>query len=333
MKNSAMIHLRDASIMRNARPSSPRLLTGALLGATALVATAVVNSYLAQRAERKNPPTGQFVRVDGLDVHYVERGQGPTLVLLHGNGSMLQDFATSGLMEAAAATHRVIAFDRPGFGYTSRPGRLRWGPNEQADLLRKVLDRLDISEVTVLGHSWGASVAVAMGIRHPALVTRLVLISGYYYPTLRLDFLAMATPAMPIIGDLLSQTLSPVISRLMWPALLSKIFGPADVPAKFAGFPEEMAVRPSQIRASAEESALLIPGAAAMQGQYDELGMPVTIIAGKDDKLIDPMSQSKRLHAAIIHSELIIIPGHGHMVHQTATGTVMRAVSDQKAAA
>jgi pimeloyl-ACP methyl ester carboxylesterase len=172
-----------------------------------------------------------------------------------------------------------------------------------------------------------------MGIRHPALVTRLVLISGYYYPTLRLDFLAMAAPSIPIIGDLLSQTLSPILSRLMWPALLSKIFGPADVPAKFRGFPEEMAVRPSQIRASAEESALLIPGAAVVQGQYDELTMPVTIIAGKDDKLIDPASQSKRLHAAIVHSQLTIIPNHGHMVHQTATDAVMRAVNGQTSAA
>lgn len=333
MKNSAMIRLSNTRIMRNARNAGPGLLTGALVGTAALVATAALNRYLAKRAERENPPMGRFVNVDGLDVHYLERGQGPTLVLLHGNGSMVQDFASSGLMEAAAATHRVIAFDRPGFGHTDRPSRLRWGPNEQADLLQKVLDRLGVSEATVLGHSWGASVAAAMGIRYPTLVTKLVLISGYYFPTIRADFLAMSAPAIPIIGDLLSQTLSPIISRLMWPALLSKIFGPADVPAKFRSFPEEMAVRPSQIRASAEESALLIPSAAALRSQYTELGMPVTIIAGKDDKLIDPVSQSERLHAAIAHSELTVIPDHGHMVHQTATGAVMRALSDQATAA
>lgn len=309
------------------------MMTGALVGTAALIATALINRHLAKRTERENPPSGNFVNIDGLDVHYLERGKGPTLVLLHGNDSMLQDFKSSGLMDAAAATHRVIAFDRPGFGHTKRPGGLPWGPNEQAGLVKKVLDQLDVFEATVLGHSWGALVAAAMGIRHPTFVTKLVLVSGYYYPTLRSDFLAMSAPAMPIFGDLLSQTLSPIISRLMWPALLSKIFGPARVPAKFRGFPEEMAVRPSQIRASAEESALLIPSAAALRRRYLELGMPVTIIAGKGDKLIDPVSHSERLHAAISQSELIIIPGQVHMVHQTATDAVMRAVTDQNAAA
>lgn len=64
------------------------------------------------------------MNIDGLDVHYVERGEGPALVLLHGNGSMLQDFVSSGLIETAAADHRVIVFDRPGFGHTKRPGKL-----------------------------------------------------------------------------------------------------------------------------------------------------------------------------------------------------------------
>ena len=71
----------------------------------------------------------------------------------------------------------------------------------------------------------------------------------------------LSLPAIPLIGDLLSHTLSPLLSRLMWPLLLRKIFGPSPVPEKFKGFPEEMAVRPSQIRASAAESALMIPSA------------------------------------------------------------------------
>jgi pimeloyl-ACP methyl ester carboxylesterase len=77
----------------------------------------------------------------------------------------------------------------------------------------------------------------------------------------------------------------------------------------------------------------LIPSAAALRRQYKELGMPVTIIACTDDKLIDPVSQSQRLHAAIAHSDLTIIPDHGHMVHQTATGNVMRALNNQAVAA
>ena len=51
-----------------------------------------------------NPPAGQFLEVDGVRLHYVERGEGEPLVLLHGNGSMIQDFETSGLIDMAAKT-------------------------------------------------------------------------------------------------------------------------------------------------------------------------------------------------------------------------------------
>jgi alpha-beta hydrolase superfamily lysophospholipase len=119
------------------------------------------------------------------------------------------------------------------------------------------------------------------------LVQALVLASGYYFPTARGDVLALSGPAIPVLGDIVSPTLAPLLSRLMWPAMLARMFGPRSVPAKFAGFPKEMAIRPSQIRASAAETALMIPAAAAAAKSYDELAMPVIIIAGENDRLID----------------------------------------------
>ena len=62
----------------------------------ALAASAVLNRVLAKRAERRNPPMGRFITVYGVRLHYVERGTGSPLVLLHGNGSMIQDFVSSG---------------------------------------------------------------------------------------------------------------------------------------------------------------------------------------------------------------------------------------------
>jgi hypothetical protein len=88
------------------------------LGAATLGLTAVVVSARARQAERDNPPTGRIIDVDGLQVHYAEVGDGEPLVLLHGNGSMLQDFMSSGFVQAAAKRYRVIAFDRPGYGYS-----------------------------------------------------------------------------------------------------------------------------------------------------------------------------------------------------------------------
>jgi pimeloyl-ACP methyl ester carboxylesterase len=293
----------------------------------ALTISALVNRLIAKKAERNNPPRGKFVEVGGVRLHYVERGHGEPLVLLHGNGSMIQDFASSGLLEKAAHKYRVIAFDRPGFGYSERPRLTVWTPGVQADLIGKALEKIEISRAIVLGHSWGASVAIALALKEPKLVTRLILASGYYYPTFRGDVL-LSWQAIPGIGDIISHTLSPILARVMWPALMNKIFGPSVVPKKFAGFPKEMALRPSQLRASAAESALMIPAAFALHKDYAALTMPVAIIAGDGDQLIDTDEQSARLHRDVQQSTLRRVPGVGHMVHQSATDVVMAAIDE-----
>jgi len=300
--------------------------------AGALAIAALINRHLAKSAEAANPPAGRFLTINGVRLHYVERGSGPALVLLHGNGSMIQDFDSSGLIDLAAKTYRVIVFDRPGFGHSERPRGVVWTPEAQAELIKTALDRLGVSQAVVLGHSWGASVAVALALKYPSLVQSLVLASGYYYPTLRPDVVALSAPAMPLFGDVLRYTLSPLLSRMMWPLLMSKIFGPRSVPKKFAGFPKEMAVRPSQIRASAAESALMIPYAFGFRGEYADLKMPVVIVAGNEDRLVDIEAQSKRLHRDIVQSRFHRVPSTGHMVHQTATGVVMTAINEAAAA-
>jgi pimeloyl-ACP methyl ester carboxylesterase len=293
-----------------------------------LAISAFVNRQLAKKALRDNPPNGRFLEIDGVRLHYVERGSGRPLVLFHGNGSMIQDFESSGLIDLASKNYRVIVFDRPGFGHSGRPRNVVWTPAAQADLFVKALDRLGVRSAIVLGHSWGASVAVALALKHPQFVDGLVLASGYYFPTARADFLVLSAPAVPGIGDILTYTFSPIISRIMWPLLMKELFGPRSVPKKFDGFPKAMAVRPSQIRASAAESALMIPAAYAFKGEYESLKMPLVIIAGEDDRLIDIDEQSGRLHDQVTQSKMHRVPGTGHMVHQTATGLVMSAIDE-----
>ena len=291
----------------------------------ALAASAILNCVLAKRAERRNPPTGRFITVDGVRLHYVERGTGSPLVLLHGNGSMIQDFELSGLIDLAAKTYRVIAFDRPGFGYSDRPRSTVWTPEAQADLINAALTQMGVFQPLVLGHSWGTLVAIALALKYPRNIRALILASGYYYPTVRPDVLVLSPPAIPLVGDVLSHTISPILGRLMWPRLLRKIFGPSRVPKKFAGFPEEMTMRPSQIRASAAETALMIPAVYSFREAYGHLEMPVVIIAGTEDRVIEAQ-QSAELHRDIAQSTLRCIPNTGHMVHQTATAQLMSAI-------
>jgi pimeloyl-ACP methyl ester carboxylesterase len=138
----------------------------------------------------------------------------------------------------------------------------------------------------------------------------------------------LSGPAIPVAGDILSHTVSPILGRLLWPLIMRKIFGPAKVPIKFKSFPKEMALRPSQIRASAAETALMVPSAAAVRGRYTSLTMPVVIIAGEQDRLIDIDAQSARLHREVTHSRFRRVANAGHMVHQSATAIVMAAIDE-----
>ncbi|WP_113888055.1 alpha/beta fold hydrolase [Roseiarcus fermentans] len=329
---SSALRLRSrVSLLSNIQTiakAHPYAVAGGALTVGVLAISALVNRRFARAAEHDNPPAGQFLDVNGVRLHYLERGSGEPLVLLHGNGSMIQDFESSGLLDLAARTYRVIAFDRPGFGHSDRPRSVVWTPAAQAELLRSALDRLGVSGAIVLGHSWGASVAVALALKYPGLARGLVLVSGYYYPSFRPDVVALSAPAAPLIGDVLGHTLSPLVSRLMWPLMMAKIFGPQSAPEKFDAFPKEMTFRPSQIHASAAESALMIPDAFSLHDAYPKLKMPVAIVAGDEDRLVDVDAQSARLHGDIPQSTFHRVPGNGHMVHQTATDAVMSAIDE-----
>jgi pimeloyl-ACP methyl ester carboxylesterase len=295
---------------------------GAVLGGTALL-----NRSRAKRAERDNPPLGSFITVDGVKLHYLEQGQGTPLVLLHGNGSMIEDWIVSGLFDRLSETHRVIAFDRPGFGHSERPRSRIWTPVAQAALIAEALQQLEIKGAKVVGHSFGTLIAVAMALNHPELVSELALLGGYFYPSVRGDVVFASPPAIPVVGDVMRYTVSPLLGAAMTPKVNEKIFHPAPVPEKWVEeFPMEMSLRPSQIRAGAAEAALMVPAAAALAGRLQELKLPVTIIAGTGDELVDMEDQSQRLSEALPQSRFVPVSGAGHMVHHTAPDAVIDAI-------
>lgn len=294
--------------------------------AAALTGLAVLNAVRTRRAKQQHPPAGQFVEVDGVNLHYVEQGTGPVVLLLHGNGVMLDDWLISGSVDELARTHRVIALDRPGYGYSSRPRGIRWTPERQADLVAAFLTEREVTEAIVVGHSLGASVATALALRHPQRVARLVLIGGYYFPTPRADVLLVAPSAVPGLGDVLTRTTMPLMAEAMQPLVNRAIFGPAEpTDAWRRRFSWAMAVRPSRMRAGAADAVHLIPGAARQSRLYAGLTMPTAIVAGRGDRVVRP-SQAERLHRALPHSRLHLVEDAGHMVHHSAPDRVLAAI-------
>ncbi len=309
----------------NAR-TTRRLSAGVAIAGLGLLASWLVVRAKSRRAERDHPPAGSFITVDGVKLHYLERGEGPVLVLLHGNGVDATDWEHSGLLDAAAERYRVIAFDRPGFGYSERPRSTVWTPDRQARLLHHALQELNVDSAIVAGHSWGTLVALNMGLQVPDFVRGLVLVSGYYYPSVRMDVMVGAPPAIPLVGDALRYTVAPLAGRLIWPAAVGRAFAPLPVPERFRAVSPWMSLRPGQLRANAADSSLMVPAAMSLARRFGRLKVPVQILSGTQDGVCDCAHNAERLHAALRHSELSVTPGVGHMLHYAEPGKVLGAI-------
>ena len=301
----------------------------------ALVGSAIVLALVtagwvqrrALRAARNSPPEGQLLDIDGVRLHCVERGVGPPVVLIHGNMVWHRDFVASGLVDRLARNHRVIAFDRPGFGHSTRPRDRLWTPTAQAKLLHAALVRLGVERPVVVGHSMGTMVALAMALDFPADVRKLVLLGGYYYPSLRIDALLTAPVALPVLGDVMRYTVTAVYARLMLQRAVKAMFMPKEVRGDFLPtLSREMMLRPVQLRANAEDAAFMIGQAKANSERHRELQLPVTIFAGAEDAIIDVEAHSVRLHSELSQSKLVVVPGAGHMIHYEALDEIVAAI-------
>jgi pimeloyl-ACP methyl ester carboxylesterase len=168
---------------------------------------------------------------------------------------------------------------------------------------------------------------MSWALAHEEELAGIVLMSGYFFSTSRSDVLVFGPPGIPVVGDVMRYTISPPIGRLMAPKLFRKMFAPRPVPQRFAeGYPLGLALRPWQLRASAEETNFMIPWAAMSQAHYHELRLPVAILAGDADEVITTKRQSMRLHEEIPHSDLRVLPGLGHMIHHFAQDEIAARV-------
>ncbi len=324
--------------VRRPPPRRSQLLTWVAGTAAGLAAAAIVNAVRTRAAEAAHPPQGQFVEAGGIRLHYLDRGPRDggerPVVLIHGNGSMTDDFVISGVVDRLAARRRVIVFDRPGAGYSERPRERRWGPVEQAEVLVAAAAKLGIERPVVVGHSWGTLPAIVWALDHPERIGALVLASGYYFPTPRPDVVTVLPAVIPGIGDLLRHTVSPILGRAMIPLGNRMIFSPAPVPARWsAEFPFELALRPAMLRATLADTAQMVPAAAALEPRYKDLRLPRVLIAGDGDKLVDTDAQTKRLAGLHPDAHLVILKGAGHMVQHIDPDAFVAAVEHAAAAA
>jgi pimeloyl-ACP methyl ester carboxylesterase len=304
----------------------PDLAAAALsLAAAAAAATAWRAGRRERAALAAHPPTGEFVTLAGTRMHVAAQGEGPDVVLVHGMSGSLRDF-TFRLMPELARTHRVIAVDRPGLGHSEGfDGDEALA--EQARLVRQAAAVMGAARPVVVGHSYGAAVALRWAVDAPSTIGGLVALAPVSHPW---------RSAMPALYRLTS---APVIRRLAVPliaawapmarvrAAFREVFLPQDMPEGYARhFGPGLAIRRPVLYRNAMHRRALLPEIEALAPRYGEIAVPVEILHGDADTTTGLRIHAEPLARAIPGARLTVLPGVGHMPHHAALPETLAAI-------
>lgn len=296
-----------------------------VLAGLALAANA--NAYV-RRTEAHFPPTGRIIEADGVRLHMREAGpQGaPRMLLIHGASSNLLEL-WGPLADEFSPLHHVIAYDRPGMGYSTRAKRDAHTLASQAKCAARALEQSGQGPALIVGHSLGAGVALRLALDHPHLVSGLVLIAPACCPYPGKPAWWARLSATPILGDLFCNLLIPWLGPPMSPTSVANNFWPAPVPVNYleeAGVP--MIFRPRAFQASALDVCATNVEFGAQQPRYAELFTATVIITAEKDRIVSPKRHARALAAMLPAAELVIAPDTGHMPHRLRTDLVIAAI-------
>lgn len=118
---------------------------------------------------------------DGAHVHYVDVGQGPVLLFLHGNPSWSYQWRE--LVRDLSKDHRCVALDYPGFGLSDAPPGFGFTPREESHVVEAFVDQLGLTDMTLIMQDWGGPIGLGLAGRRPELVRKVVLGSTWAWPT------------------------------------------------------------------------------------------------------------------------------------------------------
>ncbi|WP_339743678.1 alpha/beta hydrolase [uncultured Maricaulis sp.] len=292
-----------------------------IVGLLVLVALALMiglqiwSHMVARKAEIAIPQIGDIATVKGGKIHFLDQGQGQPIVMIHGLGGHLQNF-TYATTDALKGDFRVIALDRPGSGYSQRDSDEQARIPEQARMIAEMLEARGIEKPLIVGHSLGGAVALALALAYPNAISGLALIAPLaVLPEEGAKAFDPLKIANPVVRRLIGETLAVPMSIRKGDATLRFIFGPNKPPADFrlrgGGL---LGLRPRAFVAASTDYVAVGTDMANVTARFSELKMPVGVLYGDADRILDASANLDALRAAIPQLDEEVLPGIGHMV-------------------
>jgi len=278
-------------------------------------------SFEQARATLPHSEYSHFVDVDGVRLHYQEKGTGVPLLLLHGFTS--STYSWKDVFDPLASNFRVIAVDLKGFGFSAKPDG-DYTRRGQAVLIGHLLDQLHLDKVWLCGSSMGGEVAVNLALLEPNRVAGLILIDGSGLPVSGSGSLAPNYLLVPVIGRVLT-AFSLTSDKLVREGLRKSFYDPAKITEeRVAAYYLPLTTRDGQ---RAALRARVQTGAYPFEQDLHKITMPTLIIWGAEDQLI-PVEAGRKFNELIPGSKLIVFENCGHLAAEEVPDRVVKEISN-----
>lgn len=266
--------------------------------------------------------TELMVETSSGTAHVIAAGAGVPVVLLHGHGGLAQEIIAP--LRPLAANYRLLAIDRPGYGWSSPHPADRMAPDRQAQWIDEILGSLGVSRAIVVGHSFGASIALWLAHARPERVSGLVLMAPFCRPVLPPRKLLLTVASRQITGWPLRWAL-PRVAPFVAGYRLTAAFDPNPIPTYMWDIPFHVAVQSAAVLAMAAELREFNDAMLRLWDRDPVVSVPTVMVTGDEDDLTTWEYHCDWL-ANRLRCRSVRLPGVGHMPHHVRPESAVEAV-------
>jgi len=258
-------------------------------------------------------------------LYYETRGSGAPIILLHGFGGNI--YTWRHLIEPLSRDHKLILIDVKGFGKSPKPNDKNYEVRDQAELIFKFVVAHELTNLTLIGHSFGGGVALLTALKllkeRPGSLKQLVLIDTAAYKQDLPDFVNVLRT--PVLGPLVSSVLSDKqkVRMILKKAYYDDSKITEDQVTAYAAPLQSAGATHALIRTA---KSIIPADIQQISERYKDIRVPTLILWGRQDKLV-PLQIGERLNKEIVSSELVVINNCGHMPHEERPEEAINAIS------
>jgi pimeloyl-ACP methyl ester carboxylesterase len=277
-------------------------------------------SFEEVRASVPHSESSRFTEIDGVRIHYQEKGVGTPLVLLHGFTS--STYSWKDVFEPLSRTFRVIAVDLKGFGFSGKPDG-DYTRRAQAQLVAHLLDHLKIEKAWLGGNSMGGEIALNVALANPQRVAGLILIDSAGVEVRGGSSLAPAYVRVPFVGRALT-ALALTSDKLVREGLGKSFFDDAKITnERVAHYFRPLRTRGGQLAALRARTQA---GQFPIEQDLGRVNARTLIIWGAEDAVI-PLAAGRTMNSLIKNSKLVIIEKCGHLPQEEMPERVLDEIT------